>query len=186
MAYDTGDIIIWDSWPGHVAMAYSPTEMIHANNARNFHKVPFSTQENGTLTYAVNSAAKVWTCPWSKCGDAAGKKLAMQTIADAMLAHAKYGKYRALRLFAGSSLYGGDAHLRFQKYRDRQLRGFQTAAGQPKFVSTITCAEAVILCLQLTFPEGDEPFFIRLDSAHTMPDTLATWLTKNWGASKAG
>ena len=52
--------------------------------------------------------------------------------------------------------------------------------GTDPFVRTITCSEAVILCYQLTFAEGNSPFFILLDAAHTMPGTLKTWLEKHW------
>jgi hypothetical protein len=186
MPLGTGDIIIYESGFGHVAMGYSDTEMIHANNSRNFHKVPWSSQgDNGVISYA-SQGGKVFKCPWDKCTDAPAKKLALQAVADKVMEHATYGLYRAFRLKFGSSIYGPDAQKRFQKYRDRQLAGYTDPSGKEKFISTITCAEAVIVSFQLAFADSAEPFFFRLDGAHTMPGTLATYLTKQWGAPVAG
>lgn len=192
MAYDTGDVIIYDGSPGHVAMIYepavgrTPAKVIHAQLKGNFHIEPMTSESGGTTHYMVDNNANVYTPPWAKCPNADLKKREIRRIADAIAQHAKYGVYRAIRLWAGSSIYGPKAHQRLQKYRDRANRNFQDEKGAAKFVTTVTCAEAVILCYQLTFADGTDPFFIRLDGAHAMPKTLGEWLTKNWGAPSRG
>jgi hypothetical protein len=50
--------------------------------------------------------------------------------------------------------------------------------GGDKLVSTITCVEAVVLCYQLTLDQN-APQFVKKDAAHTMPRTLAKYLTES-------
>src|SRR6185436_16953089 len=93
----------------------------------------------------------------------------LKEVASAIQKSAKYGLYRAVRLFVGSSTFGDDAKKRLDKYRKRLVKGGD------KLVTTITCVEAVVLCFQLTFDESS-PYFIQKDAAHTMPRTLAQYL----------
>jgi hypothetical protein len=61
------------------------------------------------------------------------------------------------------------------------------AGGAPgKFVTKVSCAEAVILAYQIIFSEQDKPFFINKDAAHTMPGTLKDWLEANWETVSRG
>jgi hypothetical protein len=192
MSYETGDVIVWDGSPGHVGMVLepaagrTPASIIHARLKTNF-AIESQTKEDGNKTfYLIDNNANLFRPPWDRCGDTDGKKRELIRIARAMSRTAKYGVYRAIRLWAGSSIYGPKAHQRLQKYRDRAIRNFQDAHGNDKFVTTVTCAEAIILCYQLTFADGTEPFFIRLDGAHAMPKTLAEWLGTNWGRPSRG
>lgn len=90
---------------------------------------------------------------------------------------AKYGACRAVRLFMGNSDFGDNARQRLAKYAQRLKDGGN------KLVTTITCVEAVVLCHQLTL-DISSPQFIRKDAAHTMPRTLAKYLTESPGGWK--
>ena len=195
MQLETGDIgINAADWPGHVMMCYSggsdtsdQTIIIHANASKNFHKAPQQYSVNNALGYLLDSSSTwIFRPPWEKIGNqqAHRKKEELKAIADAISRSSMYGKYRAVRLQLGDSSFGGDARARLAKYR---LRKAQFLAGaSAKFVSTVTCAEAVILSYQLTFGELDAPFFIHKDAAHTMPRTLKDWLKSNWKTISAG
>lgn len=179
MPLETGDIIYWSgSTFGHIGMAYDANTVIHAQLTGNFHKEPNQQlSADGGYTYKVDGAqCKTFRPPWGKIADADAKKTELKAIADRISLTATYGKYRAIRLFAGDSTFGPGAFARLQKYRDR-WKGVDKNAKGAAIVATVTCSEAVILCYQLAFPLQEAPFFIRLDAAHAMPATLAAWLT---------
>ncbi|MES2259281.1 MAG: hypothetical protein V4724_12210 [Pseudomonadota bacterium] len=175
---ETGDIVIFSSGFGHVAMAFDERFVFHANETSNFHLVAAADKKG----HLFEQGGKVFRPPWEKMGEAvtANYKAELQENAKAIGRSAKYGIYRAVRLFLGDSTYGPNAAARLQKYRDRMR------AGSAKTVSKITCAEAVILSYQLTFLEHGGPCFIKLDAAHAMPSTLEKWLRANWGDPISG
>ena len=178
---EAGDIIIFSSGFGHVAMAYDDKQVIHGNATRDFHMVPAVQQKGGNFSY-FEQGGKVFRPPWDKIGEnvRVNYQAKLQENALAISGSAKYGLYRAVRLLIGDSSYGPGAAARLQKYRERMR------AGGTKNVSKITCAEAVILAYQLTFLEHGGPGFIKLDAAHAMPGTLGKWLKANWGDPISG
>jgi hypothetical protein len=184
MDYETGDIAINPSSPGHAMMVYqggnyAKTKIVHAQWSNDFHIQGNQVQEGGNISYLIDNGTQVFRPPWRATDDKAAKQRKLQQVAEAIRDHASYGLYRAFRLFTGSSFFGDGARRRLRKYKERWDAGFYTKGG-PKFVTTVTCSEAVILCYQLTFAESD-PQFIKLDAAHTMPNTLAEWLRGAWG-----
>jgi hypothetical protein len=186
-AFDTGDIFYWSSTPGHIGMAYDDKTIIHAQMKGNFHKDADQQDNNGQMSYLSEGAdLSIFRPPWEKlaAGQADVKKAELRRVADLISQGAEYGAYRAVRLLIGDSSFGPGAATRLQKYRDRLLAvTFQGARGP--IIKTVTCSEAVIVTYQLSFPLSDAPFFIRLDAAHAMPKTLATWLRANgWKAIK--
>lgn len=175
MPFETGDIVIFQGTPGHVGMVYDGgalgrTTVIHAQRVGGFHIDP--------LASLLAPADRVYRGPWQAYPhlNRAAKQAALRDVAQDIRIYAQYGVYRAIRLFFGSSAFGSDARARLAKYKARREGGF----AQNKFVTTVTCSEAVILCYQLSFAERDEPFFIKLDAAHTMPGTLRGWLSTRW------
>ena len=183
MPLETGDIIYWSgSTFGHIGMAYDANTVIHAQMSGDFHKEPDrQISADGGYTYKVDGAlCKTFRPPWDRLGDAAARKTEIKAIADRISLTAKYGAYRAIRLFAGDSTFGPKAFARLQKYRDR-WKGLDKSVKGGQIVSTVTCSEAVIVCYQLAFPLQESPFFIKLDASHAMPATLAGWLrTAQW------
>jgi hypothetical protein len=179
-AIQTGDIFYWAATPGHIGMAYDATTIIHANSEHNFHKEPDRQDDNGQMTYMSDGQdLSIFRPPWDKLGaNADAKKAELRRIADLVSNGAEYGKYRAVRLLIGDSTFGPGAAKRLQKYRDRMLAMAHGGAAGP-IIKTVTCSEAVIITYQLAFPLSEAPFFIRLDGAHAMPSTLATWLRAN-------
>jgi hypothetical protein len=177
MPREIGDIIVYRGRPGHVAMVYDANTIIHAQMKGDFHKDPYMTEKSGTMSYA-DDGADVFSPPWPATGTfKAAHQAELQRVADQIAASATYGAYRAVRLWAGDSSFGPKAWTRLYKYKTRQK---ELLIGGKKFVTTVTCSEAVILCYQLTFEDSEAPFFIKLDAAHAMPNTLRAWLKTNW------
>jgi hypothetical protein len=176
LAVETGDIMVFSKGFGHVAMVYDGKRVVHGQYKGNFHLENLETQKEGVINH-FSDGAKIHKFPWEKYseGEKAGYQARIQNVAKVIMHSSKYGLYRATRLKLGSSKYGGGAYGRLMKYRERMASG-----GDGKVVSTITCSEAAILCLQLTFMENAGPGFIKLDGAHTMPATLGKWLDANW------
>jgi hypothetical protein len=173
--YNTGDIIVNNAGAfGHVAMCFDEEDadgvgavtFIHGTNKGNF-----SIDEKVKVIDEVKS--NFWH--FKPKNFTADNKAKIKEVAGAIQRSAKYGLYRAVRLFVGSSAFGKDARKRLDKYKER------LAQGGKKLVTTITCVEAVVLCYQLTFDESSA-YFIQKDAAHTMPRTLAEYLK----ASPAG
>jgi hypothetical protein len=187
MNYEIGDVIVWNrKWPGHVGMIYEPNanrykiKVIHAQGqGKNFHIEANQQQRGNSFSFLLDNNILAFRPPWGKCQDRQGRQRVLQQVAEGIRDHAEYGYYRAIRLCVGSSKFSDGARGRLAKYRGRYQYGL-LEGGKGKFVSTVTCAEAVILCYQLAFGEADHPFFIRLDAAHTMPATLGEWLGKHW------
>lgn len=196
MKFQIGDIgISLNEWPGHVMMCYSggdeysdKTIIIHANNANNFHKVTQMFERDGSIGYMFDSDRHwIFRPPWGHLAPelAAQRMRELQAVADAIAHSATYGGYRAFRLFVGDSSFGAGARERLEKYKGR--RALVLAGGAPgKFVTKVSCAEAVILAYQIIFSEQDKPFFINKDAAHTMPGTLKDWLEANWETVSRG
>ena len=195
MSYQTGDIAINTSWPGHVMMVLEEHQnenkilIIHGQKSGNFHiqSQQYESGNNHAIGYLIDAPTWVFRPPWERytAAQIVSKKRELNEIARAIARSAKYGVYRAVRLFAGSSEYGPDARSRLAKYHMRKAEFL--AGGNGKFVSTISCAEAVILCYQLTFFGTEQsPLFIKKDAAHTMPNTLKDYLERNWSTVKRG
>jgi hypothetical protein len=185
MAFEIGDVIIFSGTPGHVGMIYSAgrgeaAQIIHAQRRGGFHiDENVTTNASGSsFSYLVNGRDWVFRPPWAAKPhiNKGVKQAALQAVAREIRDHAQYGVYRAVRLFLGSSSFGDGARARLAKYKQRRQDGFP----RNKFVTTVTCSEAVILCYQMTFDEDDDPFFIKLDAAHSMPSTLRQWLSTRW------
>jgi hypothetical protein len=185
MAFETGDIVIFSGTPGHVGMVYSAgrgeqAEIIHAQRRGGFHiDQNVTTNASGsTFSYLIDAGDWVFRPPWAAHAhiNKATKQAGLQAVARDIRDHAQYGVYRAVRLLFGSSTFGEGAKQRLAKYKQRRQDGFP----RNKFVTTVTCSEAVILCYQMTFDEDDTPFFIQLDAAHAMPKTLKSWLSTRW------
>jgi hypothetical protein len=184
--YEVGDIAIRTAWTGHVAMVYqsgndNTARIIHARRSTNFHIEPNRqvSDDGSRIDYLLDGYDKLYRPPWGSDSDKRQKQRKLQEVAEAIKDRATYGIYRMFRLCLGSSAFGDDARARLAKYRQR-LANIGTTIGEDPLVDTITCAEAVILCYQLTFNVGD-PQFIELDAAHSMPRTLADWLGRHWG-----
>jgi hypothetical protein len=167
--YNTGDIIVDNEGAfGHVAMCFGEEDangvgdvtFIHGTNAGNF-------SIGQKIDVIDESKPHFWQ--FKPIGLTLANKARLKEVATAMQRTAKYGWYRGIRVWVGSSTFGEDALAKLIKYRTRLLNG------ATKFVSTITCAEAIILCYQLTFDPGS-PFFIQKDAAHVMPRDLAQLL----------
>lgn len=176
--YETGDIIIFMSVTfGHVSMCYSPgdneAKFIHAQFGKNFHIDQQLTMKGSSCIYFVNR----YYSHFRPRNITQQNKQQLKKVADTIAEYAIYGGYRAVRLELGDSSFGKGAQARLKKYKTR------SDTGANKFVSTITCSEAVILCNQLTFeeptPEKPSPLFILKDAAHTMPKTLEKYLKDN-------
>jgi hypothetical protein len=164
--YQIGDIIINTSVTfGHVLMCYKPgagsPEFIHATN-----KGGFSVEAHPNNGLLFNSNSKVFRAK----GITEHNKGEIIKHADLVKRSAKYGSFRAIRLLAGSSEFGKGAKARLEKYK------LHIDYGIANPIKTVTCSEAVMLCYQLTFLEADNQF-IRLDAAHTMPETLKKYLS---------
>lgn len=185
MPYETGDVVIFSGTPGHVGMVYSAgageaAQVIHAQRRGGFHideNVTVSAN-GGSFGYLIGGRDWVYRPRWAASPglNRAVKQAALQAVARDVRDHAQYGVYRAVRLFLGSSTFGSGARARLAKYKQRRQDGFP----RNKFVTTVTCSEAVILCYQMAFDEGDAPLFITLDAAHSMPSTLRQWLATRW------
>lgn len=175
MAVETGDIMIFSKRFGHVAMVYDENRVVHGQYNGNFHLDDLESEKEGVISH-FSDGAVTYKFPWHRYNEAekAGYQARIRNAADVIMRSSKYGIYRAIRLKIGSSNYGAGAYGRLMKYRERM------ANGGGKVVSTITCAEAAILSLQLTFLENGGPGFIKLDGAHAMPATLGKWLKANW------
>ena len=180
---ETGDIMIEKGWPGHVGMIYDEGDddhasYIHAQGGTNFHITPIYIAASYTY-HKRSETVNVYRPPWkyiSMIGFNSvidSYKAKLKQMADKIKQSATYGRYRAFRLELGDSKFDSDARERLEKYKSR----LDNKSG--KFVTTVTCAEAVMLCYQLTFAESHFPFFIGLDAAHTMPHTLEKWLIKS-------
>jgi hypothetical protein len=181
MKFEVGDIVIDPDWFGHAMMIYAEGDdtkawIIHGKNDGDFHIVPNMTEKGLDPQYLIKGTMTVFRPPPFD----ALHKATLITVADTIKTKAKYGIYRAVRLWAGSSTFGSDAAERLDKYRYRFDIIKNNPPGGKYFVTTITCSEAVILCYQLTFAESD-PQFIHLDAAHTMPCHLGEWLSKATG-----
>lgn len=176
MPAETGDIVFFPGKVGHIGMFYDSKRIIHATNSQNFHLSDNVTMDGGKISYMTTKAFRP---PWAKlaAGQEEIRKTELRRVADKMSSIATYGLYRAFRLWAGNSSFGPKAEARLAKYRAR-LNGTATDADN-KFITHITCSEAVILTYQLSFPNREAPFFILLDAAHSMPNTLSDWLGKN-------
>ncbi len=172
---ETGDILHWSSGPGHIGMAFDGRSIIHAQMKGNFHIDADQMEKDGVITYLSNSSKlSIFRPPWDKLGaGAAAKKAELRRVAELLSRRAEYGAWRAVRLLLGDSKYGPNTASRLAKYRQRMNGGVQP------IIATVSCSEAVIVTYQLAFPLGELPFFIRLDGAHAMPSTLATWLGLN-------
>ncbi len=185
MAFEVGDVIIFAGTPGHVGMIYSAgagdqAEIIHAQRKGGFH-IDQNVTTNAAKTsfsYLIDAGDWVYRPPWAAHANfnKQTKQTELQAVARDIARFAQYGLYRAFRLLFGFRGFGPDARERLAKYKERRQGGF----ARNKFVTTVTCSEAVILCYQLTFDEGDDPFFIKLDAAHSMPGTLRAWLATRW------
>ena len=176
--YETGDIVVWDGWPGHVGMVYKggnseTTSVIHARSGKNFYIEPNQQNQSGYISYLLEFECAVFRPPLNNRADKLAKQNTLIAYADLIRQTAVYGLYRAFRLAISSSHFGPLAQARLNKYQQR-LAG----PANGKFVTTVTCSEAIILCYQLTFSQADK-CFIKLDAAHAMPRTLAEWLVKN-------
>lgn len=170
--FNTGDIIVNNAgvW-GHVAMCFDEENadgvgavtFIHGTNKGNF-----------SIDDKVKVVDEVKMNYWhfKPKNFTVDNKARIKEVAGAIQRSAKYGLYRAVRVLLGSGTFGKDAKKRLEKYKKR------LAAGGDKLVTTITCAEAVILCYQITFEESS-PYFIQRDAAHTLPRTLAEYLKKS-------
>jgi hypothetical protein len=181
-AIETGDIFHWTSGAGHIGLAFDGKRIIHAQMKGNYHLDNDQQDDNGQMSYLSDTPGmQIFRPPWSKLGAGAeAKKAELRRVAELLSQRAEYGAYRAIRLFVGDSSFGPGAAGRLQKYRDRMLAGTQP------IIKTVTCSEAVIVTYQLSFPLAESPFFIRLDGAHAMPGTLATWLRANgWTTIKS-
>jgi len=167
--YNTGDIIVDNEGAfGHTAMCFDEEDengvgtvtFIHGTNAGNF-------SIGQKIDVIDENKPHFWQ--FKPLDLTAADKARLRNVATAMQRTAKYGWYRGIRVWVGSSTFGEDALAKLIKYRTR------LANGATKFVSTITCAEAVILCYQLSFDPGS-PYFIQRDAAHVMPRDLAQLL----------
>src|SRR5436190_21344339 len=136
---------------------------IHGTNKGNFHFSQYKTTEDGQTSYTIGAGDYVYRAPWAAHPhfNKATKQAELQKVARDISNYAQYGSYRAARLFMGSSTFGDGARARLEKYKQRRQDSFP----RNKFVKTITCSEAVILCYQMAFDEGDHPFFVGLDAA---------------------
>ena len=187
MAYEIGDIIIFKGTPTHVGMVAASDPdgdvwYIHATFKGDFHFTQNQTTTKDPTgkektDWKIGYHDSVFRPPWETHPqfDKKTKQSELNRVARDISNYASYGGCRAIRLYLGSSTFGEDARARLTKYKDRRLEGFLLN----KFVSNITCAEAVILCYQMTFDEGAYPFFINLDAAHAMPKTLMAWLANS-------
>jgi len=184
--WEVGDVVVFAGTPGHVGMVYTDGDAWYAHCIHATHKLGFHL---GNLRMDPGDA--VFRAPWDRLDETRReeKKEKLKLVADSIANTATYGMYRASRLLLGKSEFGTGARGRLQKYigRCQDKISSSTAMGEgDKFVSTVTCAEAVILCYQITFYELRETigvrgvFFIRKDAAHTMPKTLKKWLAVNW------
>lgn len=174
--FQTGDIIIFKSGFGHVAMCFEPgsnnekTTFIHAKSTGNFHITEHQQiNDDGSIAYMVDK--NYWQFRLININDA--DKVKLKKAATAVSQKAKYGIGRAIRLAVGNSSFDDGARKRLAKYQIR----FEEANPE-KLITTITCSEAIIICYQLTFNEA-APQFIKKDAAHTMPRTLAQYLAGN-------
>jgi hypothetical protein len=192
MPYEIGDVIVWDDAFGHIGMIHNPgisvdsVKIAHATKDCGFaiHENGFWNTEENKPDVRLKENYQVFRPPWQGSagvpprGDLwiQQKRATLVETANKISKTAKYGRWRAFRLWAGKEEFGEDAAERLAKYQQR------AAAGVEKIVKTVTCVEAIVLCFQMTFTPAESPFFIRVDAAHTMPRDLRTWLTGNWGA----
>ena len=189
-ALQTGDVIFMDNMLfGHFGMAVSTTHFVHANDKSNLH-ISSNDSYDPNLTVqkpavSMDPRNRVFRPPWGSMTDiqAQTRKDELVRVANAMIPGAKYGAYRAIRVFAGASGFGPDAYKRFMKYRERYEANKGTPANFAiagnEVVKTLTCTEAVIIMYQLTCPLQERPFWMNLDAAHTMPRDFRDWLRPN-------
>jgi hypothetical protein len=167
--YSTGDIVVDNAGTfGHVSMCFDEED---ANGVGNVTFIHGTHKGNFSIGQKVDVIEEVKENFWhfKPIGLSAGDKQRLRNVATEMQRTAKYGYYRAMRVWVGSSTFGEDANKKLAKYRER------LANHDPKFVSTISCAEAIILCYQLSFDPWS-PYFIQKDAAHVMPRDLAELL----------
>lgn len=188
-AMETGDLIFMDNMLfGHFGMAISTTHFVHANDRFNLH-ISSNDSYDPKLTVqkpavSMDPRNRIFRPPWGNLSlQAEARKAELVRVAQAMIPGAKYGAYRAVRVFLGAGGFGPDAYTRFMKYRQR----YEANKGSPanfaiagnEVVKTVTCTEAVMIMYQLTFPLQERPFFMNLDAAHTMPRDLRDWFRPN-------
>jgi hypothetical protein len=178
---ETGDIAIYTGGMfGHVMMVYEggrKPKIIHATNAKNFHIEDYmSDGKNGMVNYAFSTDIDYFTPMDGLLTDT--EKTRMQRVAQSIARRAKYGKYRAVRLFLGSETIGKGTQKGLTKYRGRLAMIGNADSGAGKLVTTVTCTEAVVLSYQLTLDPA-HPLFIKKDAAHTMPRSLSSYLKKD-------
>src|SRR5262245_3288715 len=110
MALEIGDIIVWASdWPGHVGMVYSPgtswanAQIIHAQGSgKNFHVDSNQQEKDNSFSYLLEHA-EMFRAPWGSDASAKqAKQVELICYAEGIRQHATYGRWRAVRLFAGS------------------------------------------------------------------------------------
>jgi hypothetical protein len=177
MPAETGDITIAAAGVGHVGMFIDPKTIMHAQNTGGVHTdLQRSVGADGSYRYFTDYAYRP---PWAKLG---ATKAACQAelvgVAHRMKDRVPYGIWRAVRLFVGDSKFGSGAEARLKKYYERLT--FIRSHPKSLLVTKVTCVEAVVLTYQLAFYENRvQPFFIKLDAAHTMPHTLEAWLLAN-------
>lgn len=171
--FKTGDIIIKnDGAFGHVLMCFveeddsgvGDVSFIHGTNQGNFdfcNKLAIEEEKGNYWHFKPNNISEA-------------DKVKIMATAEKIKTSAKYGVYRAVRLFLGNSDFGKSAKDRLNKYKKRE------AEKSDKFITTITCVEAVVICYQVVFSESS-PHFIKKDAAHTMPRTLAKYLRETPG-----
>lgn len=171
--FKTGDIIIKnDGAFGHVLMCFveeddngvGDVSFVHGTNKGDFNfcnRLAIEEEKENYWHFKPNNISK-------------DNKIKIMATAEKVMTSAKYGVYRAIRLFLGNSDFGKGAKSRLDKYRWRE------AVKGDKFITTITCVEAVVICYQVVFSESS-PHFIKKDGAHTMPRTLAKYLRETPG-----
>lgn len=191
-AMQTGDLIFMDNMLfGHFGMAISTTHFVHATDQSDLHISSNDSYDPKLTTQkpavSMDPRTRIFRPPWASLGEAPAqvRKDELVRVAQAMIPGAKYGAYRAIRVFLGASGFGPDAYKRFMKYRQRYEANKGTPANFAiagnEVVKTVTCTEAVIIMYQLTFPLQERPFFMNLDAAHTMPRDFRDWLpANNW------
>lgn len=170
MAYKLGDIIFFDTSPnpiGHVGIMIDGTWYYHANK-NGFEKSALDKQ----------TIKAVFRAPEGTLTQERASQLS--EVMDA-ISGAGYRKNFANALI-GSSKPGPAMWERIGKYWEKLQKK------ESPVVNAVTCAEAAILCYQLTFfCYAPTPLVIDLDAKHSMPGTLEKWLAANsWVAVGAG
>src|SRR5258708_6142112 len=135
--YNTGDIIVNNAGAfGHVAMCYDEEDadgvgavtFIHGTNKGNF-----SIDEKVKVIDEV--ALNFWH--FKPKNFSAENKVKLKEVASAIQKSAKYGLYRAVRLFVGSSTFGKDAKKRLEKNKKRFCKGGHTICTPPPSLQAV-------------------------------------------------